>query len=208
MQFDALVFDLDGTLWDAAEGCAIGWNQGLRTLNIDKTLTADDIRRVTGNPTPVCVKLLLPDEAEHHQRLLEVLGKFEEEAIKNHGGKFYDGLPETMETLSRRYDLYLVSNCQAWYLDLFLKLSGIKRFLKGADCFGLSHQNKPEMLQKLKKECDFSDPAYIGDTEGDETSSRKAGYSFIHAAYGFGQAKAPDFTIHSLKELGVIGQNA
>lgn len=201
MNFDALVFDLDGTLWDAAEGCAIGWNHGLHSLGIAKTLTADDIRGVTGNPLPVCVKLLLPDEAECHQRLLKVLAKFEEEAIKNQGGRCYDGLSETMEALSGRFALFLVSNCQTWYLDCFLGLSGIKRFLKGTDCFGLSHQNKPEMLQNLKKQYGLIKPAYVGDTEGDEISAGKAGYAFIHASYGFGKAKNPDIIINSLKDL-------
>lgn len=201
MDFDALVFDLDGTLWDATESCAVGWNKGLQSLGIAKRLTADDIRRVTGNPLPVCVKLLLPDELEAHQRLLEILGRFEEEAIQNHGGEFYDHLFETMEALSHCYDLFLVSNCQTWYLELFLKLSKIGQFFKGSDCFGLSHQDKPEMLHDLKQKYGFANPAYVGDTEGDEISARKAGYAFIHADYGFGTAQNPDLTIHSLKEL-------
>lgn len=204
MNFDALVFDLDGTLWDVTEACAIGWNDALRSLRIDKIVTVDDIRRVVGRPLQVCIEILLPDEAENHQKLLEIVGKFEEVAIKSHGGKFYDFLPETVEALSRRYDLYLVSNCQTWYLDLFFELSKIKRFFKGYDCFGASHQNKPEMLQNLKAKHDFIKPAYIGDTEVDEESAEKAGYTFIYAGYGFGKAKRPDLVLNSLKELKML----
>ncbi len=52
MNFDALVFDLDGTLWDATEACAIGWNDSLRSLQIDQKITVGDFRRVVGKPTP------------------------------------------------------------------------------------------------------------------------------------------------------------
>lgn len=203
MNFDALVFDLDGTLWDATEACTSGWNDGLRSLGIPKKLTVEDIRRVVGKPTPVCVALLLP-EVENREKVMEALNQFEEEAIKSRGGKFYDSLLETLEALSRCYDLFLVSNCQPWYLDLFFELSGAKRYFKGYDCYGNSHQNKPEMLENLKREHGFLRPAYIGDTELDEESARKAGYAFIHAGYGFGRAKDPDRVIHSLQELQLL----
>mgnify|MGYP001192846345 CR=1 FL=1 len=201
MDFDALVFDLDGTLWDVTEACAVGWNDSLQSLGITKTVTVDDIRRVVGKPTPVCVEILFPEEKEYHQKILEVLGKFEKAAIRSQGGKFYDYLLETLNALSRRYGLYLVSNCQRWYLDLFFELSGTRRFFKGSDCFGNSRRNKPEMLRNLKQEQGFIRPAYIGDTDLDEEAARKAGYAFIYAGYGFGKAKAPDLVINSLKDL-------
>ena len=207
MNYDALVFDLDGTLWDVTEACAAGWNDSLRSLGITKTVTGDDIRRVVGKPTPVCVELLLPEEAEYHQKILEAMDPFEEAAIKKQGGKFYDSLPETLEALARRYDLYLVSNCQRWYLELFFELSGVKGFFKGSDCFGNSQLNKAEMLQNLRQAHGFSQPAYIGDTDLDEESARKAGYAFIHAAYGFGRAKNPDRVINSLKELTLLTES-
>lgn len=204
MKFDALVFDLDGTLWDVTEACAAGWNDCLRSLGLAKTVSVDDIRRVVGKPIPVCVELLLPEETEFHQQILESLGNFEEVAIKKQGGKFYESLPETLETLSGRYDLFLVSNCQRWYLDLFFELSGVRRFFKGSDCFGNSQRNKTEMLQNLKEEQGFIQPVYVGDTELDEESARKAGYAFIHTAYGFGRAKNPARVINSLKELMLL----
>lgn len=201
MDFDALVFDLDGTLWDVTEACAVGWNDSLQSLGLTKTVTVDDIRRVVGKPTPVCVELLFPEEKEYHQKILESLAQFEEAAIRKQGGKFYESLPETLETLSHRYDLYLVSNCQRWYLDLFFELSGARRFFKGSDCFGNSQRNKTEMLQNLKQEQGLIRPAYVGDTGLDEESAQKAGCAFIHANYGFGKAKAPDLVIDSLKDL-------
>jgi phosphoglycolate phosphatase len=45
---------------------------------------------------------------------------------------------------------------------------------------------------------------YVGDTAGDEKAARDAGCSFIHAAYGFGQAEAPDAAAQSPAELEVL----
>ena len=42
---------------------------------------------------------------------------------------------------------------------------------------------------------------YIGDTKKDQEAALLAGISFIHAAYGFGEAKDPDGVIRDLAEL-------
>ena len=47
---------------------------------------------------------------------------------------------------------------------------------------------------------------YVGDTAGDERSARAAGLPFIFAAYGFGQAAAPDAVIGCLRDLEELFQ--
>ena len=41
----------------------------------------------------------------------------------------------------------------------------------------------------------------MGDTAGDEEASRTAGIPFIYAAYGLGQAAAPDGVIAKIADL-------
>lgn len=61
-RYDALIFDLDGTLWNASAASAKGWNIALRELGILSIhLTAEDIESITGNPFEQCVKMLLPN---------------------------------------------------------------------------------------------------------------------------------------------------
>lgn len=199
--FDALVFDLDGTLWNASEYSALGWNNGLRSLGIDRVITVEELQKVLGKPGPECVQILLPAESKQYPNLLDVLKHHEKIAIQTNGGKLYDSLEMTIKSLSRKYDLFLVSNCGEWYLNEFFKVSGIKEYLRGYDCYGISKQNKSEMLTKLKQKYHLTRPAYVGDTETDETAARNAGYSFIFAGYGFGVSRNPDFKINSLSEL-------
>ena len=168
--YDAIVFDLDGTLWDASKSSTIGWNNGLKSLNIDRSITVDDMKSVTGKPIQECLRILFPRELSRHPSLLTVLSQYEEDSIKNSGGELFDQLHGTIQYLSKKVDLFLVSNCQQWYLEVFLASSAL----------------------------------YVGDTEGDEMSAKKAGYAFAFARYGFGQAKEPDISIKSFADLMAV----
>lgn len=199
--FDALAFDLDGTLWDATAACAQGWNDGLAALQINRSITVADLKTVTGRPIQECVQTLLPVEFEQYPALIPTIRSCEKIALKNRGGQIYDGLAVTLGRLARRFDLFLASNCQDWYLELFWKFSNCRQYFRGADCHGRSGLSKPEMLVKLKQEYGWATPVYVGDTVWDEFAARDAGYAFVYAAYGFGSVKQPDFTINSLPEL-------
>ena len=55
--FDSLIFDLDGTLWDTCEACAVAWNNVVNRHEIKfRQLTASDVRSVTGKPHAECIK--------------------------------------------------------------------------------------------------------------------------------------------------------
>lgn len=202
--FDAVVFDLDGTLWDASEACSVGWNKGLCSLGLEKSITAEDIKGVTGKPTVECVHILFPEESRQYANLLSELCKHEEEAIRTIGGHIYEWVHETLGLLSKRCALFLVSNCKDWYLDAFFEFSGMGIHFKDSDCHGKSDMGKEAMLSRLKKTYDLKNPLYVGDTRGDEQSARVAEYGFVYARYGFGQAQSPDYTIDSFDDLLMI----
>jgi phosphoglycolate phosphatase len=57
-QYDALIFDIDGTLWNASPASAKGWTRGLAQLGIDKAISAEQIEQVAGYPYEQCVDIL------------------------------------------------------------------------------------------------------------------------------------------------------
>jgi phosphoglycolate phosphatase len=92
MTYDALIFDIDGTLWNASSASAKGWNLGLAKLGINRTVSAEQMEMVTGNPYEKCVDILLPGLRPCYSELLPTLNNCEIEAVKSDGGEFFDGV--------------------------------------------------------------------------------------------------------------------
>jgi phosphoglycolate phosphatase len=201
MRYDALIFDIDGTLWDASQTSSEGWNNGLTTLNIPKRISASELRSVKGQPYETCIDLLLPGLRAQHSELLSTLNDSEMTAIKKKGGAFYKGAIEGLKELSKEYKLYIISNCQQWYLELFLEFSNTREILSGWDCHGASGLSKGEMIRRLIICHGLKNPTYIGDTEGDEAAARSACIDFIHVSWGFGKSMGGCRSMGTFSEL-------
>ncbi|HOI97040.1 MAG TPA: HAD-IA family hydrolase [Candidatus Pacearchaeota archaeon] len=201
MRNDAIIFDVDGTLWNACLASASGWNYGLKKIGIKRVVTFHDLESVAGNPYKKCIEIILPGLQETHPNLFEVLDACENEAIKINGGIFYDGVIEGIKNLAKSYKVFIVSNCARWYLDLFLDFSGLRPFVAGFDCNGMSGLPKNEMLAKMEKNFYLKNPVYVGDTASDEEAVRLAGMDFIYVSYGFGKPKGNPRTCDSFGSL-------
>jgi len=198
---DALIFDLDGTLWDAAAPTVRGWNDALAELGAQTRVTVEGIRSVAGTPFEGCVEILVPELCPPSATTLYTIDVREAEALTESGGSLFAGVREGLEKLSEEYPLYLVSNCQDWYLDLFYDKTGLKRHFAGADCNGWSGLPKRDMLRGLAEGRGLERAVYVGDTQGDHDSAREAGMSFALARYGFGSVSERVVGFDSFQEL-------
>jgi len=183
---DALVFDLDGTLWDAAAASAEGWNHALEELGMPARVSVDEIRSVSGTPFEGCVAILLSKLGPPSDRLLRSLEAHERAVLEETGGALYPGVAEGLRLLAEVHPLYVVSNCPDWYLKAFLRSSGLRDRFTGWDCHGASGLPKAVMLQNLMRRCVLQAAVYLGDTQGDQEAAAAAGMTFVHARYGFG----------------------
>lgn len=183
---DALIFDLDGTLWDAAVPTVRGWNDALEELGARTRVTVEDIRSVAGTPFEGCVEILVPEICPPTETALKTIDVREEQAIVESGGTLFPGVENGLRRLAAAYPLYLVSNCQSWYLELFFDKTGLQQHFAGGDCNGCSGLSKSEMLSRMGNGRGLQNAVYVGDTQGDHDSARQAGMSFVFARYGFG----------------------
>lgn len=204
MKYDALIFDIDGTLWSAASTSAKAWNAGLASLGIERTITAQDVANVSGLPVAQCIEHLFPGLSADYPTLHETLNRYEIDYFNKEGGEFFDGVLDGINRLSKNFPIFLVSNCQEWYLKFFLKFSQLESILSGMDCHGLSQATKDVMFARLQRDHGFKTPVYIGDTQLDLDSSRKAGIDFILMNYGFGDVHGAEREFESFDELVVF----
>lgn len=191
MSPEALIFDLDGTLWDAAAPSAEGWNLALAKLGAEHWVDEAGLRSVSGTPFEQCVQTLLPGLCPPSQALLSALDAGEREMIEAGGGRLYPGVAEGLRRLCGAYRLFVVSNCPDWYLEVFLRTTGLRECFTACDCHGSSGVPKSEMLRGLRRQHGLRHAVYVGDTDGDRQSAEAAGMEFVFVRYGFGHTKAP-----------------
>ena len=198
-----IIFDMDGTLWDSAEEVVTSWNQSVKAAGYDRAaITASDMQSVMRKTMDKLADILFPMFSEEERyALLDRCGKDENEYLRQHGGRLYPDIRTTMETLKKKYHLYIVSNCQSGYIEAFLDYYKFHDLIEDIECYGNNKKTKGENISLLYRRNELDDAVYVGDIEGDYISSKEAGVKFIHAAYGFGKIDEPVPEIKTFAEL-------
>lgn len=200
---DSIGFDLDGTLWDSLEPVIYSWQEAVRDLpDIPRVPTDDEVKGVMGLPPLGIATTLFPYLSEQRaMEVFDIMTKVEIEHVAKVGGSLFDGLEETLEYLSGKYKLYIVSNCQKGYIEAFLAYHRLGRYFvdhENAENTGLS---KGRNIRLVMSRNSLENTVYVGDTIGDQNAAREADVPFIFAGYGFGKAEAPETVISSIKDL-------
>lgn len=199
----AVIFDLDGTLWDATAQTLAVWNRVFeRHPEVRLRVTEAQKRDLMGKTMPEIGAALFPERDAADQRaIMDEVGLAEIEHLRKSGGTLYGGLRETLEALRRRYRLYIVSNCQDGYVQAFLSAHGLADYFDDFEMSGRTERPKGENIRLVMARNGIESAVYVGDTEGDAAAAAQAGIPFIHAAYGFGTVAAADAVIRDISEL-------
>ncbi len=198
-----IIFDIDGTLWDSSSEVAASWSKVFAKYpKIKGRCTRDDIMHLMGKPMTEFAKVLLPECEETEQ--MEILKECEEYEISylmEHPPKPFSGVFETVTSLSKKYPLFVVSNCQTGYIECFLKLSGLEEMITDHISFGDNGLSKGKNIRLIAKRNGLETYYYVGDIQGDYEATKEAGGEFIHAAYGFGKINDKVTKIDAIEEL-------
>lgn len=203
VEFDSIIFDLDGTLWDSTPRVLESWKETIDGCDkIKKPLTKEDLEGVFGTKHSLIGKKLFPylDEKTVDELMAKCYNA-ENELLSRVGGTLYDDLEKILKTLSEKVPLFIVSNCQKGYIEVFIKYHKLEKYFRDFECSGNTDLAKDENIKLIIKRNNLKSPVYVGDTMGDYNAAKAAGLPFIFARYGFGDVKTPDFVIDEFKGL-------
>lgn len=203
---DGIIFDVDGTLWDSTEVVAVGYNTAIReNTDFPANVTAETLKGLFGKPMTEIMAALMPGLSYEEQcRMAVKCYEREHEELEKKPGTLFEGVGETLQALSLKYPLFIVSNCQKGYIELFLRKTGFGPFIRGHLCFGDTGTSKGQTILRLMRENNLHEVVYVGDTAGDAAACKEAGIPFVYAKYGFGSVENPDYSITSIRELTAL----
>lgn len=199
---DSLIFDMDGTLWDNVDSYVIVWNKGLEINGYRSRVTRDDLLGLMGKEARVMLDAVLPSASRAAQDELfdEVVWQYHllVPVMKPH---IYEGVYEGLEKLSKKYPLFLLSNCEKGGLVNFMKHTGTAHLFTDYMEHGENLKPKSFNMKLLKERNNLQFPLYIGDTDSDSKASSEADVPFVFVTYGFGKTDKYTYTFDSFPQL-------
>ena len=186
---ESIIFDLDGTLWDATIPAAVAWNNVIERHGIiHRQITAHDIGSVAGKPHEECIRIIFPDAQESQIQLLcdETMAE-EAKILKQHNGVLYPGVLSGLAKLAEQFQLYIVSNCPAGYIENFLQQNALNSLFIDYECWGNTNASKPDNTRSVMQRNHIENAVFVGDTVSDYEAARSNSLKFIQVTYGFGE---------------------
>ena len=204
MNYESLIFDIDGTLWDSRALVAEGYNIQLRKEGLDHLcVNAEQLKALFGKVmTEIADVILASIPAEERYGLMEWCMETENRYLYENECRIgYPKVKETIGELAKKYRIFIVSNSQCGYPELCISKLGLTPYIQGHLCFGDTGTTKGKTIRTLMEKYHIENCAYIGDTQGDYEATVEAGVPFIFAAYGFGEPEGYAEKIDAFVEL-------
>jgi len=199
---DSLIFDMDGTLWDAVDSYVKSWNEGAKIEEIDRVFTRSDLDHVMGWERGKVLPFMFPDKTTAEQeKIYSTINRCRVNIIPKFGGILYDGVREGIIELASEYKLFIVSNCPKGVISQFKNWAVLQDYFVDEMEHGFNSMPKSHNMNLLMEKHRLKNPIYIGDTHGDSIDSKIASVPFAFVTYGFGTTQEYDLKFDNFKSL-------
>lgn len=202
MKYEMIIFDIDGTLWEASEITMIAANSIADEYKEIPKVSIEDIYKVMGLGKRDIAQILMPNvELSKAMGYVDLQTKLAIDLINKNGAHIYENVSSVIKYLSKKYKLGIITNNFDDYVKLFLEKSNLKRFFIdyiGNASYGIS---KKEAIEKMMSRNNVSLACYIGDIKKDMQAAYDANIDFIHAKYGFEPNLECEKFINDISEL-------
>lgn len=195
----AIIFDMDGTLWDTVEAILPAWNVVLKKYfnETKKQITSAEMESYMGKTLEQIAEISLPHLAK--KRSVEIFKeccKSECASLKKSGAYIYPNLIETLNSLKYKYKLMIVSNCQDGYIQAFIEHYNLQKIFSDFECAGHTGKSKGENINLIIERNNIENAFYVGDTQSDFDAAVQADIAFVFAEYGFGNVEKVSYSIN------------
>lgn len=194
MALQAILLDLDGTIWDSypfyasliAELCSITAEEALLELQSGTSIVQ-----------------LLNTQGLGNSRFIKLC------KVKADTLKLYPSVVETIGELHDRYSMAVVTNLPGWITNVLLesaKLLDSFDYIQTATR-GIPSKPRPHLIRRALNQLSINDPKdaiYVGDTEGDYAAACAAGTGFVWCEYGYEKKELNAQKISNFKELSKL----
>lgn len=203
----AVIFDLDGTLWDTTRPLTDYWN-AVRQKELPgcRTIPLAELQSWMGQGVRELAHSILPErEVETwYPRYLDYL-QGENAYLLRSEAVLYPDLHQTMAALREQGLLLMIcSNCGCGYIEAFLHYTGLGDLICDFENPGRTGFSKADNIRLLVERNQIDQAIYVGDTRKDQAAAADAGLPFVHARYGFGQVSDAAYAVDALAQLPAL----
>jgi phosphoglycolate phosphatase len=209
----AVIFDLDGTLFQTETLVTTVHQRGFDTLRLEGLYTEpippiDTLLGSLGMLLSDIWKRVMPDGSPTaHERANVLLLQYEMEELANGCGQLYPGVVETLNALhSRGIRLFIASNGLEEYVKGVPAVKGIGELFEGLYSAGeFATVTKVDLVRRLLDTFEIKDAWMVGDRSSDVEAGRSNGLFVVGCDYaGFrrqGELDGSNAIIQSFPEL-------
>ena len=204
MNYESIILDIDGTLWDSRGLVAEGYNIQLKQEGLGHLcVTAEKLKPLFGKVLEEIADIVFASiPVPERYALMTRCMRTENQHMRRDPCRIgYPGVRETMEKLAKRYRLFIVSNSECGYPELCMEKMGLTPYIEGHMCYGDTGTSKGKTIKTLIEKHKIGSCVYVGDTQGDYEATLEAGVPFIWASYGFGSPVGWDAKIEKFEDL-------
>lgn len=187
-KYDAVVFDVDGTLLDTTEGVAAAVEYTIAVTGL-KPLKRQEILTFIGPPVQDSFRRIYGIEGERLQELATVFrDRYKEHELLK--AKPYEGIYEVLDQISGQgIPIAVATYKRQDYAETILKHFGFEQYT--SVIYGADHENKlkkVDIIVKCLQEIGVADrnrAVMVGDSSHDALGAEQVGMHFLGVTYGF-----------------------
>lgn len=212
--FDAVLFDFDGTVADTGEGVFLCVRYAIDAHGLEQP-SDGDIRKFIGPPMIVSYHTLYPQLSDDEVQSLMQSYREKYAEVGLYKYELYDGITELLKKLNENgIKTAVASSKPQEALENIIKVSGIDKYfdcIVGADR-NYTDSDKATIVEEAIKRTGVTDKSrvlMVGDRKYDIVGAHKAGIACAAVLFGYGSQEEfdeyrADYVVNSFKEVEKI----